>query len=220
MFLNTLFKFLNHAVQKCWIKSGAATCMKQVKNMASEKRHIGLFGVAGILAAALIISGFMFAGNFLVFGKGILTIEIMDAPVDLQELWLTIDSVSVQKEDGTWVALELVLDEEETSFYFDLLKLQEHSEVLSQTEIPAGSYKMIKMRILDAIAVYPGESVEDADHLTVPSGELKVLLKPSLEIAGGEEETVLIDLQPIDISEIAISQSLNLRPVVKAVVSQ
>ena len=54
----------------------------------------------------------------------------------------------------------------------------------------------------------------------MPSDVIKVLLKPHLSLEGGGQVTVLIDLQPDDLNAIAISKSLNLRPVVKAVVPE
>ena len=62
--------------------------------MSNGKRHTGLFGVAGILVAALIISGFVIAGNiFQAQGKGVLTIRVIDKPVELDHLNVTIDWV-------------------------------------------------------------------------------------------------------------------------------
>ncbi len=53
--------------------------------MSNGIRQIGLFGVAGVLVAALIIAGFVIGGNiFQVSGKGVLTIQIMDEPVELE----------------------------------------------------------------------------------------------------------------------------------------
>jgi hypothetical protein len=69
--------------------------------------------------------------------------------------------------------------------------------------------------VLTANATYPDGSVAD---LRVPSDTVKVLLKPHLSLDDGGQVTVLIDLQPEDLNSIAISQSLNLRPVIKAVV--
>jgi hypothetical protein len=101
-------------------------------------------------------------------------------------------------------------------FYFDLLALQNVSETLSETEIPAGNYSMIQMHVLTANATYPDGSNAE---LTVPSDVIKVLLKPHLNLESGGQVTVLIDLQPDDPNSIAVSHSLNLRPVIKAVVS-
>jgi len=182
--------------------------------LSIEKRKIGLFGVAGILAAALIIASFAFTGHiFPVSGKGVLTIQVMDKPVDLDHLYLTIDWVKIQGEDEAWIDLPLKTGEE--SFNFDLLALQDVSETLSEAEVPAGNYTMIQMHVLDANAVYPDQSEAE---LNVPSDVIKVLLKPHLEIESDGQVTVLIDLQPEDLNAIAISHSLNLRPVIKAIV--
>jgi hypothetical protein len=180
--------------------------------MSNGKRQLGIFGTAGILAALLIIAGFVFAGNILqASGKGVLTIRVMDKPVELQHLNVTVDWARIQGEDETWVDLTLNVQ----PFYFDLLSLQNVSETLSVTEIPAGNYSMIQLHVLTANATYPDGT--DAE-LNVPSDVIKVLLKPHLNLVDGGQVTVLIDLQPDDINSIAISHSLNLRPVIKAVV--
>jgi hypothetical protein len=180
--------------------------------MLNGKRQLGIFGTAGILAALLIIAGFVFAGNILqASGKGVLTIRVMDKPVELQHLNVTVDWARIQGEDETWVDLTLNVQ----PFYFDLLSLQNVSETLSVTEIPAGNYSMIQLHVLTANATYPDGT--DAE-LNVPSDVIKVLLKPHLNLVDGGQVTVLIDLQPDDINSIAISHSLNLRPVIKAVV--
>jgi hypothetical protein len=56
-----------------------------------------LFGVAGILVAALIIAGFAIGGTvFQGSSKGVLTIQVMDKPVALDHLNMTIDWVKIQ----------------------------------------------------------------------------------------------------------------------------
>ena len=181
--------------------------------MSNGKRTIGVFGAAGVLVAALIIASFMVGGNILqAQSKGVLTIEVMDAPADVESLWLTISQVEIQSEDGGWTELTMLESFEQP---FDLLALQVTAETLTEDEIPPGSYSMIRLHVTQA-------SVEskDGNELTAPSGVIKVLFKPKLEIVGDEETTVLIDLQPEDLSSIAISHTLNLRPVIKAVVTQ
>ena len=179
--------------------------------MSNEKRRIGLFGATGVLVAALIIASFVFAGNiFQASGKGVLTIQVMDKPVELKHLNITIHSVRIQGENG-WIDLTLKTD----PFYFDLLELEDVSETLSETVIPSGSYSMIQMHVLTATATYPDGTTAE---LNVPSDVIKVLLKPHLNLESGGQVTVLIDLQPEDLNAIAISHSLNLRPVIKAVV--
>jgi len=179
--------------------------------MSNDKRRIGLFGATGVLVAALIIASFVFAGNiFQASGKGILTIQVMDKPVELKHLYVTIDWVRIQGENG-WIDLTLKTE----PFYFDLLELEDVSKTLSETEIPSGNYSMIQMHVLTANATYPDDTTAE---LNVPSDVIKVLLQPHLNLESGGQVTVLIDLQPEDINAIAISHSLNLRPVIKAVI--
>jgi hypothetical protein len=189
------------------------TGFDQVKtDMSNGIRQVGLFGVAGILVSALIIAGFVITGNvFEVSGKGVLTIQIMDKPVELDHLNMTIDWVKIQDQDEKWYNLSLKVE----PFYFDLLSLQKMSETLSETELPSGNYTKIWMHVLTANATYPDGTVAD---LRVPSGTIKVLLKPRLSLEDGGQMTVLIDLQPEDLNAIAVSKSLNLRPIIKVVV--
>jgi hypothetical protein len=181
-------------------------------DMGNGIRQVGLFGVAGVLVAALIIAGFVIGGNvFEVSGKSTLTIQIMDKPVELDHLNMTIDWVKIQDEGGNWHNLTLKVE----PFYFDLLSLQNVSETLSETELPAGNYTMIWMHVLTANATYPDGTVAD---LRVPSDTIKVLLKPHISLEDDGQMTVLIDLEPEDLNATAVSHSLNLRPVIKAVV--
>ena len=180
--------------------------------MSSGIRQVGLFGVAGVLVAVLIIAGFVIGNNvFEVSGKGVLTILITDKPVELVHLNMTIDWVKIQDAGENWYNLTLKTE----PFYFDLLSLQNVSETLSETELPAGNYTAIWMHVLTANATYPDGAVAE---LRVPSDVIKVLLKPHISLEADGQMTVLIDLQPDDLNSIAISRNLNLRPVIKAIV--
>ena len=188
--------------------------------MSNEKRHIGLFGVAGFLVAALVIAGLVFAGNiFQAQGKGMLTIRVMDKPVELQTLTVEINWVKIQAADESWTDLTLKTDENKDTLTFDLLKLQDEvSLMITEDPIPVGEYSMIQIHVLSASATYEDENSEQQNvDLKVPSNVIKVLLNPHMNIEADDETTVLIDLQP-DQNSIAISQSLNLRPVIKAIV--
>jgi hypothetical protein len=181
-------------------------------NMGNGIRQIGLFGVTGVLVAVVIIAGFVIGNNvFEVSGKSTLTILVTDKPVELDHLNMTIDWVKIQDENENWYNLTLNVE----PFYFDLLSLQNVSETLSETELPVGNYTKIWMHVLTANATYPDGTVAD---LRVPSDTIKVLLKPHLSLEEDGQMTVLIDLQPEDLNAIAVSHSLNLRPVIKAVV--
>jgi len=185
--------------------------------MSKANAKIGLFGIAGILMAVVVIAGFVSVSDIIRPVNGTLTIQIMDKPVALKHLNMTIDWVKIKDENGNWYDLELANPNEEGTFYFDLLALQYVSETLSITEIPEANYTAIWIHVLTANATYPDETTAD---LRVPSDVIKVLLKPQLSLEGGGQVTILIDLQPEDLNTIAISQSLNLRPVIKAVVPQ
>lgn len=185
--------------------------------MSNGIKRNSLFGIAGILIAVVIIAGFVAANNLLRPVTGTLTIRIMDKPVELKHLNMTIDWVKIKDDNGNWYNLTIKNPNEAGTFYFDLLALQSVSETLSVTEIPEANYTAIWMHVLTANATYPDETTAD---LNVPSDVIKVLLKPYLSLEGGGQVTVLIDLQPDDLNTIAISQSLNLRPAIKAIVPE
>lgn len=175
----------------------------------------GLYAASGVLIAATIIAGIFASGipfpSNIKTGK--LIVLITDAPVDLKSLDLTVDSLSIQDSNGNWIDLTLK-GEEDGKVTFNLLELNGVTMELSETDgIQEGKYTMLKMHVSEAMATHQDDTSEP---LKVPSEYLKVLLKPPLEIDEGETNIVLIDLEP-DLSTIVISQSLNLKPVVKAI---
>jgi len=175
-------------------------------------KRVGIYAASGVLIAVMIITG-VFVSGIQFPGKvnaGTLVILVTDAPVDLKDLNLTIDSLSIQDRDGHWIDLELL----ENPTYFNLLELENISMTLSVTEISTGNYSMLKMHVLTANATFSDGTAVD---LRVPSEYIKVLLKPHLEMKSGGVITVTIDLEP-EWSKIVISHSLNLKPTVKAIV--
>jgi hypothetical protein len=185
------------------------------KKMSNGIKRNGYFGIAGVLVAVVIIAGFVAANNLLRPVTGTLTVRIMDKPVELNHLNMTIDWVKIKDDNGNWYNLTIENPNEAGTFYFDLLALQNVSETLSITEIPEANYTALWMHVLTANATYPDETTAD---LNVPSDVIKVLFKPYLSLEGGGQVTVLIDLQPDDLNAVAVSHSLNLRPVIKATV--
>jgi hypothetical protein len=185
--------------------------------MSNGTKHTGSYGIAGILIAVVIIAGLLATSNFLRPVKGTLTIQIMDKPVPLKHLNVTIDWVKIKDDAGNWYDLTLINPSEDGTFYFDLLALQNVSETLSEDVIPEANYTAIWIHVSSANATYPDGNTTD---LYVPSDIVKILLKPSLSLEGGGQVTVLIDLQPEDMETVAISQNLNLRPVIKAIVPE
>ena len=85
---------------------------------------------------------------------------------------------------------------------------------LASVEIVTGTYNKIRMTITEAEAVY--KDTEDGEILlNVPLGHVDVITK--FDITSGENVVVLIDMEP---DWVAISKNNNLRPVLKASISE
>ena len=182
--------------------------------MGYDSRKLSLYGISGVLVAALIIASVVFSGLRLptfVPKTGTLVVKLTDAPVELKHLNITIGNLSAQRvedENETWEKLSFVDGVSEV--YVDILALQNVTRDLSITEIPLGNYTKLRMTITTANATYiNGETVD----LKVPPRRIDV--KVHFEIKAGETTRLLIDMQA---DWVAISHSQNLRPVLKAMV--
>ena len=182
-------------------------------------------GVAGILAATLIIVGVVYSGVTLpnsennpnpVNAQSKLTVLLIDAPVELDQLNVTVTELEVHKagdgdSDGEWIPL--MEEEEETTF--NLLYYQDGRTLeLASQNIDPGNFTKIRLYVSDANASYK-EDPTTVIPLKVPSGKIDVIIK--FEIKEGNEAIVTIDMEA---DWIAISKSNNLRPVLKATVSE
>ena len=232
--------------------------------MAFGKRKLGLPIAAGLLAAITIIV-FVFASGVPLpsmennpsvgDNQGSLTVLLMDAPVEVDELWINVTGVEVHKvmeeaeveEEGeeendadSWVSIDLS-GAEPHEIVFDLLKYRidnegENSLLLNLASgyTAEGDYNKIRITVYNATAKYyerdaegnvvyedgPEEGtvvpvIAKNQTLKVPSKKIDVITKFSIDAQN--PVTVLIDMQP---DWIAISKSGNLRPVLKATVSQ
>jgi hypothetical protein len=188
--------------------------------MAANRRKIGIYSIVGIGAALIIIASIFASGIELPdqLAKpttlGTLTVSIKDAPVDLQELWITINGVYIQSpQDDKWI--ELTLDAGQ-SVEFDLLTLKETSLQLSQDTIPAGDYSKIRLDVTSAIATYTDQKGDDhtGEALKVPPGHIDIIT--SFKVGSGQVTGLLIDMQP---DTAAISQSGNFKPILKMTVT-
>lgn len=186
--------------------------------MENGSRKIGLRVAAGFLVAVIIIVAVFASGIQLPSTKietGRLTVLLKDAPVELEELWINITALGVHRvggEDGGWITLDF--SGEADFLYFDLLEYQ-NGEVLdlASVEIATGTYNKIRMMIENAKAIKTNDEI--IDPLKVPPGHIDVITK--FEIKNGGNVVVLIDMQP---DWVAISKNNNLRPVLKASISQ
>jgi hypothetical protein len=186
--------------------------------MANGSRTVGLRVAAGFLVAITIIVAVFAAGIQLPSTKietGRLTVLLKDAPVELAELWINITDLGVHRvdgEDGGWITLDF--SGEADFLYFDLLEYQNGAMLdLASVEIVTGTYNKIRMTIENANAIKTNDDI--IDPLEVPPGHIDVITK--FDITSGENVVVLIDMEP---DWVAISKNNNLRPVLKASISQ
>ncbi len=196
--------------------------------MAISTKRISAYMIVGVLLAAVVIAAVYSSGvrlpssttgsdnsggpgsTQLVSRSGTLVVAIKDAPVQIAELWVTIDSIEVNSDQNGWTSIPL-LDGQPTQ-PFDLLKLQNSALDLSQVQLAAGTYNKVRLHVSSA------ESADEVDgqrtSLKVPSGKIDVII--SFEVKEGESTKVLIDMTA---DWVAISASHNLRPVLKATVT-
>jgi hypothetical protein len=194
--------------------------------MENGSKKIGLRIAAGVLVAITIIVAVFASGIQLPTTgpasqpeTGILNVFIIDAPVELNHLNITITDLEVHKagnetEPGKWITLVNSSDPSSPTIpEFDLLFYQGGEEFhASSTKIEAGNYTKIRMFISQAIA-NKTDDPENPVTLKVPSGKIDVIAK--FEIVENGAVDVTIDIQP---DFIAISKSGNLKPVLKALI--
>jgi hypothetical protein len=236
-----------------------------VIKMENGSRKVGLRITAGFLLGITIIVAVFASGITLPSQQisetpsltlkedtGKLTVLLMDAPVDVDELWITIEGISVHKVAGAennvgveepettsdddnkgWLNLDLSTVDK-SYLKFNLLDYQINGEsddkVLSLADdiIYEGKYNKIRLNVTDAYALYyehdeDGEIVEDEDGpviernqtLKVPPKHIDIITEFTID--ADYPVVVLIDMQP---DWVSISHSGNLRPVMKATVSQ
>jgi len=202
--------------------------------MENQSRTISLRIVAGVLIATVIIVAVFASGVQLPntqipniqLETGHLTVLLKDAPVDVDELWITITELEVHKsgEDAGWIPIDFLQSEDNVTF--NLLEYQDENMLsLADVEIGTGNYTKIRMSVIKAEAWYYVDADEtaaendelaiDKIELKVPSNKLDVITK--FTITEGDNVVVLIDMQP---DYVSISHSNNLRPVLKATISQ
>ncbi len=210
--------------------------------MAINQKKLGLYAFTGILAAAVVIAAILASGVQLpsttnptkpnlpgtsgntqtLANTGTLQVYIKDAPVTLSKLYVTLDSVEVLgKDESGWAKLEFA-DGETTRF--DLLAYQESTKYLSTVDLPAGDYSKIRLHVSKAAAVFSDSSenddpktaeLENEVPLKVPSGKIDIIVK--FQIVEGETTQVILDMTA---DTVAISNSHNLKPTIKATVIQ
>jgi hypothetical protein len=171
-----------------------------------------LYAVAGVLISLIIVAAMFVSGiQFPMTGSptvkiqaGTLMVLLTDAPVNLTHLNVTVDSFSILNDTGE-TSLPFVDDRGEVSF--DLLALDNVTETISSSRVPVGNYTKMRMTITEANATFQDDSWM---ALRVPSGKIDIIAH--FEVKNGGVTVILVDMQA---DWVAISQSGNLRPVLK-----
>jgi hypothetical protein len=202
--------------------------------MENRSRKIGLRMALGVLAAitiisAVFVSGIQLPGNQVETGK--LSIYLKDAPVEVNAIWINMTELEVHKVDGEgeWISINITDTFEETEDYleFDLLKYQNETVLeLADASVITGAYNKIRLTVtgakawywndtvlVDEVTGYPDEVNMTIQPLRVPPNRIDVIIDFTIDT--DVAVIVTIDMQP---DWIAISQSGNLRPVMKATV--
>jgi hypothetical protein len=181
-----------------------------MNRMVSKPRKLTLYLImAAVIIAIMLVASFQFGAiQANERTTGTLTVSIKDAPVDLSKLEVTIDSIETQSNDNGWINIPFI--DGVQSVRFDLLSLQDVFQELSTTQIPAGNYTKIRLHIRDATATYKDGTT---DNLNVPSDKIDVIIH--FEVKEKLTTNILIDMTS---DFVAISNSHNLRPVLKATI--
>lgn len=200
--------------------------------MENGSRKVGMRMLLGILAAvtiisALFVSGVQLPGFQAETGK--LSINLKDAPVEVDALWLNMTTLEVHKADGEgeWIPIDITDKFEEGDYLeFDLLKYQNETVLeLANASVITGVYNKIRLTVIGAEAWYWNETVPVDEEgypdevnmtvqpLRVPPNRIDVIIDFTIDTEVAV--IITIDMQP---DWIAISQSGNLRPVMKATV--
>ena len=215
--VKVLFNHLYGLFKYIELNTPGACCLLGLK-MAATKRKIGVYSVAGIVLAIVIIASILLSGLNPIGNNssgpnsgvtGTLSVSVKDAPVELAELYLTVTGIYVQgNEENSWIELPLIDDQ--TEIKFDLLMLKDISLELSNSQLSAGDYNKIRIEVSSATATYPNGLEPQTQTLKVPSGHIDVLAK--FTILEDQETKLIIDIQP---DSMAISSSGNFRPIIK-----
>lgn len=193
--------------------------------MAVSKSKIGIYSIAGILAAVIIVSSFLIAGiqfptaNIANQNKvGTLVVSLKDAPADIEKLMLTVSAIYIQDptadDENTWKLLPFTDGDDDgepdQEITFDLLEYEELSLKVAEVELNAGTYHKVRLQIIEALAIYDnGDEVE----LKVPPRHIDIIV--DLEIEAGKVTELIIDIEP---DGIEINKNNVFRPIIKTTI--
>lgn len=165
-----------------------------------------------IFACMLVISASFFTGC-VTTEKGMLTLKITDAPGDLNisKALVTISYVEVHMGSGgnnssaEWIT---VVNE---SQQFDLIQLENVTDVLGNSTLDVGIYTQIRLHISEALVTIDGEQYD----LEIPSKTVKLVNQ--FIIQPGVTTTLILDFDIKDSVHKTGSDKYILQPTIKVI---
>ena len=164
-----------------------------------------------ILKYILIVSGLM--ERFVEDGTGTLVMQLTDAPglnitealVDISEVRVHYAGTCQNDTNGTWIT---VVNETQT---FDLIQLQNATEVLGEVNLSAGWYTQIRLYVDNALVTIDGEQYD----LKIPSKNVK-LITPFM-VQDNETLTLTLDFDVQKSVHKSGSNKYIMRPTIKVI---
>ena len=102
----------------------------------------------------------------------------------LLSLNVTIDSVSINRNDNSSAVTS------NTKFTFDVLRPFSVSTLISSAKVPAENVTMVTLHVASATAAVQG--ISGLQTVKVPSSELKIPVKPALEVKAQTSSSIVI----------------------------
>src|SRR5262245_42902400 len=97
--------------------------------------------------------------------SGMLKLFLTDAPIELDELWVTITEIDVHKTGGNWISFDSKGDS------VDLLTLENRTQLVQSAPLETGKYTGIRLQLSEGHII---DSEGNRCELKIPSGKVQV----------------------------------------------
>lgn len=138
-------------------------------------------------------------------------VYIGDKPMQVQALYVTINSIMFHNTNGEWVTCS------NASIKLNLASLVNTSTLVANCKLPNGTYNLVFLYVSSAQATVNGKTYS----CKVPSGFIKVPLEPQpMVINGTSSYNVNVDMGAVNNVNITGNGECIVKPVVRASVSR
>jgi hypothetical protein len=170
--------------------------------------------IAAIIAVIIIAVAFY---SYFTYGSGVIEIKMTDPQGEWDEatqVYLNCSSIEIHRaqedNESGWFT---VVDKGE---WINLTRISDVNQTISHKNLQAGSYNLIRFRIVEAFVTVNGKNYCKNYTATVPNGELKItIIKGGTHVITGQTAALLIQLN----AEVKGSEGLGFEivPEVKAI---